>query len=115
MKNNKVRCWKFFVENSEAVFASYPEDNSGYDLVCCLNCGQIYAVGIEKEVYGGIDRHTQSKNKHCIRCGNSIDGLLKSYPEHYLSLDGSIHRWVRPKEFPTFDSEIKEFPDLFSI
>jgi len=115
VKRNKVRCWEFPVDNSESIYAAYPEDNSGYDLVSCLKCGQIYSISVVEEVYQEINRDDFVKNKTCINCGETLSNSMAEYPENYLGNDGHIHKWHRPTEYPDFDSVVNELPDLFSL
>lgn len=115
MKMNKVRCWEYPTHQGVTVFASYPEDNSGYDLVMCFSCGQVYSISITQEVYGEKNRDAFTEHANCIHCHSSLKKNIGSYPENFITDDKTICNWERPREYPIFESVIMEYPDLFEI
>ena len=118
MKKVSVRCWK--VKSFRAgktlpdhLFVTYPESDSGHDLITCLNCGEIYAVTIVKEVYVGPSLDNKVKGINCISCGLSLDRNYAKYPETYV-VDGERHSYAREVVLPDDNQSIvKEFYGIY--
>jgi len=128
MKKARVYCWKIFksgltdtplkrfsyIEKEEDVLYYLPRQTSahyGYELVSCLNCGEIYANDISAELY--IEsREKRLQKTNCIKCGKNLGQTAKPYPDFYLGQDGKINR--SPEKFRYGDDAIvHEFWDLY--
>ena len=113
-----VRCWR--VENyrqgamqPDQLFITYPEDNSGHDLITCLRCGQIYAITIAKEVYVGPSRSLKLRDQRCVACGVSLATNFAAYPETYV-VGGETFHYVRDRVLPNdAESIVREFPGIY--
>ena len=113
-----VRCWQ--VESyrrgaagPDHLLITYPEDNSGHDLITCLKCGQVYAVTISKEVYVGPPRAEKLRELHCVTCGVALSGNTAAYPETYVA-GGELFHHARDNILPNDDeSLVKEFPGIY--
>ena len=117
MKRSMVRCWKLDVwrnkKTPDEIYISYPEDNSGYDLLSCLNCGHIYAASVATQVYVGPPIQEILKRTSCLDCGKSLEETASPYPDKYLTKDG-VMIFSRPVEIPLDEeSTIKEFDELY--
>jgi len=118
MKTVLVRCW--IIENyqmgrssPDELFITYPEDNAGHDLITCLNCGEVYAVSVDQEVYIGPPLKEKVKNLSCDSCDKPLEGNYAYYPETYLK-NGRMYSYQRPLEIPGEDSSIvKEFKGIY--
>lgn len=129
MKKARVYCWKIFkpgltdtplkrfsyIEKEEDVLYYLPRQTSahyGYELVSCLNCGEIYANDISAELY--IEPRAKRLQKtNCIKCGENLGKTAKPYPDFYLGQDRKIHR--SPEKFRYGDDAIThEFWNLYS-
>ena len=119
MKTVKVRCWNiqtFSAEKGTVVhlLITYPEENMGYRLVLCNNCGQIYAVDVSKEVYVGPPLEQKLSNIRCIKCDISLVGNTLEYPDNYISDNGEVGRFERGSQMPNEDeSVIIELPSVY--
>ncbi len=118
MNKVSVRCWE--VENYRSganapdhLFITYPEGNSGHELITCKNCGELYASTVVKEVYVGPPLAEKMKGVKCIKCGNNLDNNFAYYPETYLA-NGKLITYQRNTEIPD-DSEslVKEFYGIY--
>ncbi|MBS3955316.1 MAG: hypothetical protein KGZ88_20390 [Methylomicrobium sp.] len=113
-----VRCWELESYQSGVIkphilYITYPEDNSGHDLITCMECGEIYAVTVVKEVYIGPPLSEKIKELKCVRCGRALDGNYSYYPERYV-FDGNSYSFNRPKELPDDKlSIVKEFYGIY--
>lgn len=118
MKKVKVRCWKIMNYRKDAaspdcLYITYPEENSGHDLITCIKCGAVYAVTIAKQVYVGPPLDEKVKQLNCSVCGISLDGNYANYPETYIA-NGKRYSYERDKEIPSDDkSLIKEFEGVY--
>lgn len=118
MNKSKVRCWK--MENwrkdqlvPDVIYITYPEENTGHDLVTCLRCGHVYAVSIAKMVYVGPDLKQKLKGVTCINCSAALDVNYAPYPENYF-VNGQILKFDRPLEIPSDpDSLVVEFDEIY--
>jgi len=117
MNKVSVRCWE--VENHrlgesvpDHLIITYPEDNSGHELITCLNCGEIYAVTVVKEVYIGPPLAEKVKGIRCVSCGEYLIGNYAYYPETYIA-DGKQHAYRRNIELP--DDKQSIVKELFGI
>lgn len=118
MMKSKVRCW--LVENwrdegtPDILHVTYPEDNSGYDLISCLNCGHVYSASVAKAVYVGPPLSDKLKDIRCISCGVSLGQSAYSYPDKYL-YDGVVFEFTRSLEMPSDDdSVVLDFDEIYS-
>jgi len=119
MEREKVRCWKIEMRHGsttvENLYITYPEGSYGHKLISCLNCGEIFAVNLTKELYIGPNLETKMKDFLCPKCGVQLTDYYCEYPNKYLGLDGEIHTYVREKEIPNDDmSIVKEFLEIYS-
>jgi hypothetical protein len=118
MIKSKVRCWKVEQwrkgeKSPDLIYITYPEDNSGHNLLSCLKCGHIYAVSVTKLVYTGPPLVEKLKGMSCIQCGTNLDQSLTSYPDRYF-VNGLIFEFSRPKEIPpASDSLVMEFDEIY--
>lgn len=115
---SKVRCWS--VENwrgkdaPDVLHVTYPEDNSGYDLISCLKCGHVYSASVTKAVYVGPPLWDKLKGMRCISCGVLLEQSAHAYPDKYLS-DGVVFEFARPLEIPSVeDSVVLDFDEIYS-
>jgi hypothetical protein len=98
---------------SDCLYLTYPEDNSGHNLITCLKCGAVYAVTIAEEVYVGPPLDNKLKGLDCSHCGSSLEGNYAYYPETYIA-SGKKHSYCRPTEIPPDDQSIvKEFEGIY--
>ena len=118
MKKIPVRCWE--VKNyrlgkayPDCLFITYPESDNGHDLITCLNCGEIYAVTIVKEVYLGPPLEEKIKGLNCVSCGKPLKNNYASYPDLYIA-DGKQYAYSRDMVLPS-DSQsiVKEFYGIY--
>lgn len=117
MKKVKVRCFQIHLNTvlQDQLYIAYPEGNAGYDLISCLNCGQVYAVDVEKSVYIGPSIEEKLKELKCIKCQAELANTHSNYPEKYLGCDGKIYLYTRETEMPVDENSIiKEFPEIYS-
>ncbi|MGH7158421.1 MAG: hypothetical protein ACREGD_05165 [Candidatus Saccharimonadales bacterium] len=118
MTKVSVRRWEVETYRSGAaspdrLFITYPEDNSGHDLITCLNCGEVYAVTVAKEVYVGPPLAEKVEDINCVSCGKLLDGNCGYYPEVYAS-DGNQHAYKRETEVPDDSlSIVKQFYGIY--
>lgn len=115
---SKVRCWS--VENwrgkdkPDVLHLTYPEDNSGYDLISCLNCGHVYSSSVARAVYVGPPLRDKLKGMRCISCGVPLNETAHAYPDKYFS-DGTIFEFRRLREMPPDDdSVVLDFDEIYS-
>lgn len=118
MKPIQVRCWEVevrlpFEAKAHYLTISYPEGNSGHDLICCLACGQVYAVTVAKEVYQGPPLKEKLVGLCCERCGRDLSEGFAYYPETYIHA-GRRYEYQRSPEIPgESDSIIRIFPGIY--
>lgn len=118
MNNVLVRGWEIEHYRTKGaapdrLFITYPEDNSGHDLITCLNCGRIYAITIAKEVYIGPERSQRLKALRCLTCGEPLDKNSAPYPETYV-INGQRFHVQRDSSMPDdASSVVKEFPGIY--
>ena len=118
MIKSKVRCWKVEhwrkgEKSPDQIYITYPENNSGHNLLSCLRCGHIYSVSVTKLVYIGSPLVEKLKGMCCIQCGTNLDRSLTAYPDRYF-VDGQILEFKRPKEIPpASDSLVMEFDEIY--
>jgi hypothetical protein len=110
MNKVKVRCWKIRVypdkiEGPHDLYVTYPEDNSGHDLITCGNCGTIYAVTIAKELYIGPALQEKIRGLNCSNCGKPLESSYCYYPETYV-INGTRFSFNRPSEIPPDEESI---------
>lgn len=121
MNNVKVRCWQIKAFNSikkiwEDHVITYPENNTGYDLITCLKCGKVYAVDITKQVYVGPELSKKVKGEKCLCCGNYLGNNYAYYPETFIGTGGSIEHFERDRLYPDYAySVIIEFPEIYTL
>ena len=95
------------------LFITYPEDNSGHDLITCLTCGHVYAITIAKEVYVGPARSELLKDLQCLTCGDLLKENSASYPETYV-INGQRFHYRRSPSIPDdASSVVREFSGLY--
>jgi DNA-directed RNA polymerase subunit N (RpoN/RPB10) len=113
-----VRCWEVEVhrqgaQTPDCLLITYPEENSGHDLITCLQCGQIYAVTVAKEVYVGPPLLQKILDLQCVNCGAPLAHNYAPYPETYV-VSGARHSYHRATELPSDESSvIKELYDIY--
>ncbi len=118
MNKVSVRCWEIENYRSGAaapdhLFITYPEDNSGHELITCTNCGELYAVTVVKEVYVGPPLSTKVKGLKCIKCGGQLEENFAYYPETYFA-DGELITYQRDTVMPDDNkSLVKEFYGIY--
>jgi len=113
MRQDKVVCWEYEWGN-EKIYITYPEDNTGYDLISCLKCGQLYAVNITKQVYIGPPLEEKLNELQCTKCASKLAETYSRYPDKYLSKSGQINCFERPINIPPDNqSIIKEFYSIY--
>jgi hypothetical protein len=113
-----VRCWK--VENyrvganaSDHLFITYPEDNSGHELITCKNCGELYAITIVKEIYVGPPLNEKLRGIKCIKCAINLDSNFAYYPENYF-VNGEMFTYRRDVLIPRDnESLVREFYGVY--
>ncbi|CAM4106093.1 hypothetical protein [Shewanella denitrificans] len=118
MNKVSVRCWE--IENYrpgasaiDHILITYPEDNSGHELITCKSCGELYAVTVVKEVYIGPPLDEKVVNMKCINCGVFLDGNFAYYPDTYLA-GGDLIIYQRDTLIPDDnESLIKEFYGIY--
>ena len=118
MTKSRVRCLR--VENwhgkkvLDVLFITYPEDNSGHDLISCLRCGHIYSVSVAKQVYVGPDLREKLASTYCLGCGAVLAETSAPYPDKYRSGD-EIISFLRPAEIPSDEAfMVMEFDEIYS-
>lgn len=119
MKKEPVRCWPISLPNKDGKLESghwitFPEDNSGHDLVVCINCGHLYAVNIARMVYVGPPLEVKLGAINCVQCGRRLSECGKGYPETYRDASGAVQRYERHSELPSDDlSVVRDFEQLY--
>lgn len=118
MTMTKVRCWKINVpgtDRGDDLLITYPEGHYGHTLWSCLKCGQVYAAGVEDEMYLGLSIQEKLNSLKCTRCGASLCDSAEPYPEKYRNHVGDICTYERPWIIPDDDDSIVvELPDIYS-
>ncbi|MEW5960982.1 MAG: hypothetical protein AB1801_24920 [Chloroflexota bacterium] len=118
MEKEKVRCWKLEIKtgsSTEQLYITYPEGSYGHKLISCLNCGEIFAVNLTKELYVGPSLEDKLRDVQCPICDVILFDHYSEYPEKYLGSDGVIHKHIRENEIPSDDTSIvKEFLEIYS-
>ena len=117
MKKSMVRCWKLEVwrnqKIADEIYISYPEDNSGHDLLSCLHCSHIYAASVATRVYVGPPLQEILERTRCLGCGKFLVTTASPYPDKYLTADG-VMSFSRPMEILLDkESTVKEFDELY--
>lgn len=118
MKKVLVRGWEIEHYRTKGVapdrlFITYPEDNSGHDLITCLTCGRVYAITIAKEVYIGPERSRRLKDLSCLTCGEPLDKNSAPYPDTYV-INGRPFQFQRELLIPDdASSVVRELPDIY--
>lgn len=112
-----VRCWEVLNyvhdDSPHKLYITYPEDNSGHDLICCMSCGAVYAVTVAKEVYVGPPLPEKVKGLKCVNCRNLLEDNYSFYPETYV-INGLRYSFVRALEMPDDNLAItKEFYGIY--
>lgn len=120
MNKSRVTCWKIEGYNQnlkkwEDHLISYPEDNSGFDLITCLSCGQVYSASVTNQVYFGPALEELINHIHCIQCGKELKNNVAPYPETFIGEDMSMGHIDRPQNIPADENSIiVEFPELYA-
>ena len=118
MNKVSVRCWEvkdydIGIEAPHHLYITYPEENSGHDLITCTKCGAIFAVTVAKEVYIGPPLKEKLMSVKCSCCGTPLGNNFAYYPETYM-VNGELYSFNRPLEIPSDeDSIIKEFDGIY--
>ncbi len=100
---------------TEAVFVSYPRTDIGYDLLQCIECGQVYAVEIGYETYIGPPRMQRLRGAMCVACGAELSTSVVEYPMTFLCKDGTVGHMVKSSIAPTTDPVFRELPSIYPI
>jgi len=118
VKKEYVRCWEINLLLSKTgqpvrLYITYPENDNGYDLITCLNCGAVYTISVVKEIYIGPPLEQKIKDMRCSSCGKLLEGNYSYYPETFV-VDGKLYSYKRSEEMPS-DSEsiVKEFDSIY--
>ncbi len=118
MKRIKVPCWEVNnyrprYKKVDKLYVTYPEDNKGYDLITCLNCGAIYAASVATYVYVGPPLVEKLKIIQCTSCGNMLSENYALYPDTYFT-DGEILHFQKSMTAPD-DGDVmwKEFESIY--
>lgn len=116
MKKVLVRCWEIVDYDKKMphhLYITYPEENSGHDLITCTKCGAIFAITVAKEVYVGPPLKEKLKGMDCLSCGVALDRNFAYYPETYV-VNNKLYSFERPQEIPPDEtSVIKEFDGIY--
>ncbi len=118
MKQVLVRCWEVYHYRSPTLeptrlYITYPEDNSGHDLITCLRCGTVYAVTVAKEVYIGPPLVEKLRGLKCIKCNVSLEENFAYYPDTYI-YNGNECSYERPTVIPPDETSIVvAFPEIY--
>jgi len=113
MKLEQVRCWR--VGNQQELYITYPEGDMGHRLICCTNCGKVYAVNVAKQLYIEPNLDVRLAGTKCLGCGVDLAKNWRYYPDFYLGADGQLTSFVRPSLIPPdSESTIAIFPEIFS-
>lgn len=117
MKLVKVRCWEVedYHDNIiDVLYVTEPESSTGYNLITCLKCGQIYSASLSLQIYcKSIEEILVGVE--CIKCGDLLNECFHLYPDKYLSTNGRVREYssdMRCREEQ--DSTIKEFYEIYS-
>lgn len=118
MKKEQVRCWEINATHGSIIdrlYITYPEGSYGHKLITCLNCGEIFAVNLTKELYVGPSLEEKLKGTICPACNVQLVDYYSEYPEKYLGSDGVVYKYDRDKEIPSDDtSTVREFLEIYS-
>ena len=118
MNKVSVRCWEVNNYGTDkgtphSLYITYPEENSGHDLITCTKCGAVFAVTVAKEVYVGPPLKEKLMGMSCLSCGASLDKNFAYYPDTYV-VNGELYSFERPQEIPSDeDSVVKEFDGIY--
>ena len=119
MKKVRVRVWVIQRPRKsggeiDELLITYPEGNLGYELVACLNCGQLYAASVTAQVYGGPPLLEKLKGMSCIKCQANLSETYALYPEKYRTPEGDVLEMERSMEIPDDkDSQIVSLPAIY--
>lgn len=97
----------------DLLFITFPECDSGYFFIICTNCGEIYAVDIESEVYQGPPLKEKLKATHCQKCNKILSDTYANYPKTFIGIDGELLHFDELLEIP--DDEDTIFKEFYSI
>ncbi len=118
MNLTQVRCWKIHApgaDHGDDLLITYPEGHYGHALWSCLKCGQIYAAGVEDEMYLGPSVQEKINSIICIQCGASLANSAAPYPEKYRDHEGDTCIYERSRIIPNDeDSMVIKLPDIYS-
>jgi hypothetical protein len=118
MRKSLVRCQKIENwrgrENPDILYLAQSQDNIGFDLLSCLNCGHIYAVDISSMVYTGPAINKKLSEINCITCNSILLDTAEKYPDKYMS-EGKIIEFDPPNEIPEDkDLVVISFDEIYS-
>ncbi len=118
MEKEKVRCWELETKHGSTVdqlYITYPEGSLGHRLISCLDCGEIFAVNLTKELYVGPALEDKLKNLLCSNCGVKLSNSAHEYPDKYLGSDGIVYKYTRENEIPGDNTAVvREFIEIYS-
>ncbi len=118
MKKEQVRCWKIEALHGsvvERLYITYPDGSYGHKLISCLNCGEIFAINLTKELYVGPRLEEMIKKITCPTCNVQLSNYYSEYPDKYLGSDGVVYTYKRDEEMPSdHTSIVREFLEIYS-
>ena len=104
MKTLKLPCWRVqdyrpWEKKSNSLFITYPEAHMGYDLITCLDCGEVYAIAVTMEMYRGPLPEILS-GISCRKCGANLGKSYAKYPDTYRGPNGEKITFERSRLIP---------------
>jgi len=114
----RVRCWE--TGPNQSLYVTFPDGFGGHNLICCRNCGEIYAVNVILQLYLEADVDRQLSERECEKCQHKLASNWLRYPDNHLKEDGSIGKFNQSEEYPYGEfpldehSIVKEFWDIYS-
>jgi hypothetical protein len=89
MNQVDVRCWPHLLigvhaQSSVTLWLTDSEAHFGHRLISCLNCGEVYAVDVSREMYGERSIDDLLGETCCLGCGEVLEDHIAAYPDQYF-------------------------------
>lgn len=117
MKKILVSYYEHFVYRGDGspphkLYLTFPDYGMGHHLMICMNCGEIYAVDICKELYCNESLQDRLDISSCASCNSSLSETCRPYPNTYL-YDGQVFQFDPPTIYP--DNEESFLIEFYSL
>lgn len=110
-----VRCWPVeLYQPRRRVYVTYPEGSSGHNLWSCIECGEIYAANVAKEIYIGPPIMEKLAQLSCKSCGAGLEKTARQYPQNHLASNKELQSYDVPRTVPKdIESRVMEFWGIY--